>query len=128
MRERQITSVDGQSFRISTIRKHSTFLAVSRDGSCFRTKSVIVVCELSDESDAFVGYTASRRVGDAVSRNFAKRRLRALTREFSSEFVPGGFFVFIATKWMVDLEFSMLRRDFLYALRKAKESEFARVK
>ncbi|MBR1479851.1 MAG: ribonuclease P protein component [Alphaproteobacteria bacterium] len=110
------------------MRKRSVFLDVSKNGSCFRTKSVVVICKLGNGGGISVGYTASRRVGGAVSRNFAKRRLRALTREFSSEFVPGGFFVFIATKWTVDLEFSVLRCDFLYALRKAKESEFARVK
>ena len=104
------------------------FLEVSQSGSSTRTRSVISVCKRILDGDSLVGYTASRKVGNAVSRNFAKRRLRSLVREFSSEIVGGFVFVFIATRKTVEIGFSELRADFIYSLRKSKENEFRNAK
>ena len=82
------------------------------------------LCLKSSEDSSFVGYTASKKVGNAVSRNFAKRRLRSLVQEFCQELDSGYFFVFIATRKTIALEFSQLKSDFLYCLKKAKEGEF----
>lgn len=104
-----------------TIKKRSVFLKVARDGYVAKTRNVVSICLKTENSDdAFVGYTASRKVGNSVSRNFAKRRLRALVREFESEIAGGCMFVFIATRKTVESSFSELRADFLNSLRKAK--------
>jgi ribonuclease P protein component len=67
-----------------------------------------------------VGYTASTKVGGAVERNKAKRRLRALVRELDREFVPGYSFVFIATPDTAICDFGCLRGDFMYCLRRSR--------
>lgn len=111
------------------IKKRAGFLEISKSGSCARSRGVVSLClKKGNDSTASVGYTASRKVGNAVMRNFAKRRLRSLVREFNSEFSSGYCFVFIATRKTVDLDFSILKSDFLQSLRKAKEYENTRVR
>ena len=53
--------------------------------------------ELSDRSVIRVGFTASRKVGNAVTRNRARRRLREIVRQvMPAHATPGNDFVVIA--------------------------------
>ena len=114
-----------------TLKKRAEFIKISRDGARAKTRSLISICLKSEDLDALpkVGYTASKKVGNAVKRNMAKRRLRSLVRECESEFRPGYWFVFIATSELVDIEYSILKSDFLYCVKKSKErSDFGNIK
>lgn len=66
-----------------------------------------------------MGFTISKRVGNAIKRNFAKRRLRALYRLYAPR-LKGGIVVIVAKAPSVEMEFRLLERDFLYALRRLK--------
>jgi len=64
-----------------------------------------------------VGYTASRKVGGAVERNRAKRRLRAVVRAVMPELAaPGHDYVVIARGATVTREFAALKDDLRAAL------------
>lgn len=66
-----------------------------------------------------VGLTASRKVGNAVARNRAKRRLRALARDIlSNEAAPAHDYVLIARGATVDRPFSRLAADLRGCLKK----------
>ena len=66
-----------------------------------------------------IGYTASRKVGNAVARNRAKRRLRALASEIMpGEAAEGRDYVLIARAETVSRPFADLRGDLLQALRR----------
>ena len=108
--------------RLWTIKKRSEFVRVSRNGTRAKTPTIVVIC-LRDESrsDFKVGYTASKKVGNAVVRNKAKRRLRSLVAISIPEFPPGHSFVFIATANTATSDFLTLQSDFLYCVRRAKE-------
>jgi len=57
------------------------------------------------------GFTASRKVGGAVARNRAKRRMRALASAVSPN-LPGGYdLVLIARASTVERPYAMLQRD-----------------
>ena len=67
--------------RIATLKKRSDFLRV-RAAACHWAAPGLVLQAAPAAGDAEgglmrVGYTASRRIGNAVARNRAKRRLRA---------------------------------------------------
>ncbi len=63
------------------------------------------------------GYTASKKIGNAVQRNRARRRLRALVRELMCDSGrPGTDYVVIARASVLRADFARLRADFQMAL------------
>ena len=73
-----------------------TFRAVVRKGHRAGSATVVVHLRIEPDADtraspALVGFTVSKAVGDAVTRNRVRRRLRHLTREHlqSLEELPG---------------------------------------
>jgi ribonuclease P protein component len=64
-----------------------------------------------------VGFTASRKVGNAVKRNFARRRLRAVVESVCPSFAfSGEDIVVIARQATVTAPFPALLRDLYQAL------------
>jgi len=66
-----------------------------------------------------VGFTATKKIGNAVKRNRAKRRMRALFCEFSSS-LQDGTYVFVAKQPLIDAPYEQLREEFRKVLRYAK--------
>ncbi|WP_370153931.1 ribonuclease P protein component [Ferrovibrio sp.] len=68
-----------------------------------------------------VGFTASRKVGNAVLRNRARRRLKALAAEMlSSHAARGHDYVLVARQATPARPFADLRRDLEAALKKLR--------
>lgn len=68
-----------------------------------------------------VGFTASRKVGNAVLRNRARRRLKALAGAMLPRHaLPGHDYVLVARQATPLREFAALRRDLESALKKLK--------
>ena len=65
---------------METLSKRSDFLAASK-AEKYVGKSIIVQARPNFLQTIRVGYTASKRVGNAVKRNRAKRRMRAAVAE-----------------------------------------------
>lgn len=65
-----------------------------------------------------VGFTASKKIGNAVKRNFAKRRLRALFLQYQDKLISGTY-IFVAKKEILELDFSVLQRDLYHAFKRA---------
>ncbi len=68
--------------RIATLKKRSDFLRVRAAARRWAAPGLVLQAAPMPEADTEqglvrVGYTASRRIGNAVARNRAKRRLRA---------------------------------------------------
>lgn len=68
-----------------------------------------------------VGFTASRKVGNAVKRNRARRRLRAVAEDVLARHAePGTDFVLIARPATVDRDFRALTGDLIAGLKRLK--------
>ena len=74
-----------------------------------------------------IGFTASKKVGNAVARNRAKRRLRALAHELLAESARiGSDYVLIGRRSTLDRTIEDLRRDLQYAIKKVHEDRKTR--
>lgn len=62
-----------------------------------------------------LGITAGKKVGGAVQRNRAKRRLRALVRTYMPKFKPNTDLVIVARSRTVTAAFEKLEKDFTAA-------------
>lgn len=63
------------------------------------------------------GFTASKKVGNAVYRNRAKRRLRAIFIELSPQ-LHSGTYIFVAKEAIRDTSYEQLRKDLLKAIKR----------
>lgn len=63
--------------KISILKKRREFVDVSKNGNKLFFKDLIVQYKGNSNLGIRIGYTASRKVGGAVQRNRAKRRMRA---------------------------------------------------
>jgi ribonuclease P protein component len=71
-----------------------------------------------------VGFTASRKVGNAVLRNRARRRLKAVVAELVGRHAkPGHDLVLIARTATCNCPFEDLKRDLLQSLKRTKAAQ-----
>lgn len=102
------------------LKKRSDFVCVNKNGSRAKTVNIISLClKIDSTENVCVGFTASKKIGNAVVRNLAKRRLRHLVRLAQNEFLPGFYFVFIATMETAFCKFTILLDDFIYCIRQS---------
>ncbi len=65
-----------------------------------------------------VGFTATKKIGNAVKRNRAKRRLRALFLEFSHS-LHSGTYIFVAKQSINEATHNKLKSDFEKILKRS---------
>lgn len=100
--------------------KRGEFLAAARARKQGTQSMMVQGRARGDEAPFRVGFTCSKKVGNAVTRNRAKRRLREVARLLLVEHgQPGWDYVLIGrAEETVTRPFDLLQKDFLYALRK----------
>ncbi|MBA1437988.1 MAG: ribonuclease P protein component [Epsilonproteobacteria bacterium] len=79
----------------------------------------VVLFYLPSDKIRKVGFTATKKIGNAVHRNRAKRRMRALFYQFSPQ-LKSGTYVFVAKAAMVEKSYQQLQSDFKRVLSRAK--------
>lgn len=89
--------------RLETLTKRRDFLACARSrkapAPAFLLQARRRAPDEAPDEVVRVGYTASKKVGNAVARNRAKRRLRALARAvIAAEGTPGWDYVLVARR------------------------------
>ena len=106
---------------VTVLRHRADFLRAAR---ALRrgTDGMLLQARHRDDGDPTirVGYTCSKKIGNAVARNRAKRRLRAVVAEaLLPAAQPGWDYVLVGRPGVtIDRDFQALKGDLTYALRK----------
>ena len=116
-----------QSSPVGRLRRRADFLRVAGARRKWAAPGLILQASPQPEPDpAFpvrVGFTASRKVGNAVMRNRARRRLKAVVAELVGQHAkPGIDLVLIARTATCTCPFDDLKRDLLQGLKRTKAS------
>lgn len=107
--------------KINVLQKRCEFVAVSKGGGKLFLKDLIVQYKGNSNLGIRIGYTASKKVGGAVQRNRAKRRMRAAVRDciikniFTCKDID---IVFIAKTSVINTDWDSLLSQFVNAIGK----------
>jgi ribonuclease P protein component len=85
------------------------FNALFKQGRSFHADAF--VCFFQSAENPEVAFVASKKVGNAVKRNFARRRLRELFRA-EAPAAPKGRYALVAKKPIAEADFGALRGQF----------------
>ena len=107
----------GQGFRSEMkIRHRPEFLRVLQNGRKFHSRFFTVHVMSGNEGSARLGVVASRKTGNAVERNRAKRLLRETFRQSYPMLPDGTDFVFVAKRAITKAKLKDVERDFRGAI------------
>ena len=96
---------------LNTIKKRSTFLNVKKKGQFLRSFSfnIQILKDMNLDNNINVGYTATKRLGNAIKRNKAKRIMRELAKKVISKYGKKNFYyVIIAKTHLLKMPFKTL--------------------
>ena len=92
-----VSAVSDAAFKIERLKKRPDFLACARAPHCARGAVLVQARQRDGEPLVRAGFTATKRIGGAVERNRAKRRLREAARLLLPALATPGFdYVFVA--------------------------------
>ena len=102
---------------LPTLRRQQDLDRVFKLGRWRRLRAVAVgIWRRDDAAPTRVAYVAGQRIGTAVRRNRARRRLREALRSFADEIAPGADVVVAARDQTVDVDFQALTAAIRHAL------------
>lgn len=88
--------------------RSNDFISVKQCGKSY-THSLIVLIKLPNPDGLLrIGVSAGKAVGNAVTRNRAKRRMRASLSQLMNNIQPGWDLVFLARKPIIDADFDQI--------------------
>lgn len=111
--------------KIETIKKRSRFLEISKDNFSYYSKNVVVLAAKSKDINssnevAFcrVGYTVTKKIGNAVIRNKCRRRFREIFRSVAPNLAQNNFeYVILARKEILNSDFKKIKSDIEFCLK-----------
>ena len=97
------------------LQKNRAFHYVYRRGRSVACRDLVMLFAKGRSTQ--VGFSVSKKVGNAVTRNLVKRRLRECFRPYLGD-VKTGLYVIVARPSAAEATFQSLQRDVRYLLRK----------
>jgi ribonuclease P protein component len=105
------------------LRHRADFLAAAAAVKVSTKAFIVQMRDRRDSGPARVGFTVSKKVGNAVERNRVRRRLREIVRRAPSEATrPGNDYVLVGRRAGLNAPFGGLLEDFKSALRRLNDA------
>ncbi|MFL2816465.1 MAG: ribonuclease P protein component [Alphaproteobacteria bacterium] len=107
--------------KIDKITKRSDYLRASKS-KYFRSNSFIIqFYNRADDLEPRYGITATKKIGNAIKRNKAKRRIRNLVKDLLPKYGKNGYdYVFIAKENLIDEDWEVLKEESTSVLKDLK--------
>lgn len=102
-----------------SLKKNKEFHFVYRAGKSAGSSSIVLVYAKSRHQSIRVGFSVSKKVGNAVTRNKVKRRMRDAFFRQLSEIKPGYSLVFVAKPALATQSFEQLYKNMRHTLIRA---------
>ena len=107
---------------LNTIKKRIDFIKISKKGKRIFAKGFILQKYKRDlpikENAARVGFTITKRIGNAVVRNKIRRRLRTIMREIVNNYLKKNYdYVIIANKKSLSMDYKELKSDIIKTIK-----------
>ena len=109
---------------LPVLKKRTELVRIAKNGRKFITNGLVLQVWERPQENSFddvirVGFTTTKKVGNAVKRNRVRRRLRVLARLILPQFgTKGCDYVLIGRTATYDKPFDALKSDLIYALKK----------
>lgn len=103
------------------IRKNREFQKVYSAKNISGNYHLTLFTRKNDQLSARAGFTVTKKVGNAVTRNLIKRRLKHIYRDVYDILLPGYDYVFVVKKDAVDISFQQLKKSFVHVCKKQKK-------
>lgn len=111
---------------LTILKNRNDFVNLTKNGDKWVCRSFVVLSlpQSDDATSPIWGFTASKKVGNAVKRNRAKRRMRALAQKTNTHpYARDKQIVLIARDNVLTESFAILEKDLNWAFRKLSEKE-----
>ena len=107
--------------KIDKITKRSDYLRASKS-KYFRSNSFIIqFYNRIDDLEPRYGITATKKIGNAIKRNKAKRRIRNLVKDLLPKYGKNGYdYVFIAKENLINEDWVVLKEESTSVLKDLK--------
>ena len=102
------------------VKREKDFKAIFKKGTSFANRK-FVVYQLENQKNHFrVGLSVSKKLGNAVTRNQIKRRIRHIIQNAKGSLVEDVDFVVIARKGVEGLDYAEMEKNLLHVLKLSK--------
>lgn len=102
------------------LKKRKQFNWTFKNGTSIHSKNMVIVFHESNGRDYKVGFSVTKKVGKAVTRNKTKRRLREIVTKYRHNILGKNTIIFVAKPSITEISFWDMMAEVEMLLKKAK--------
>lgn len=102
------------------IRKNIEFQSVYKLGKSYGNRNLVLYIKKNNLDYTRIGFTITKKIGNAVTRNRIRRMLREICRLNFHKIKPGYDLIFISKKNVVGMKYDELEKSVFHILKIAK--------
>ena len=102
------------------VKREKDFKAIFKEGTSFANRKFVVYQLENQKSHFRVGLSVSKKLGNAVTRNQIKRRIRPILLSVRECLADNVDFVVIARKGVESLDYAEMEKNLLHVLKLSK--------